>query len=317
MTFLEENRDKIFKKYSDEELLKDINNYVNGSGKLNKVLNHFFEELIFESCGRGSSISPMDVLKDDNKIIDIFKYIETKPKFYTSDDISNLKSYFRNAVSWVRKVANFCPKNARIIQNRYNYNHERINILDTSAGFGSRMSASILSGNNYCGIDPNKNLFGALKNYLSFLRKNSVIKNEIKCGLYCKGSEVFLPELTNVFDTSFTSPPYFNLERYCSDDYQSTKNYDNYELWVSNFVYPTIENTYKYLKVGGYAMINIKNINKKYPLFDDFYKAFESVNGFEFFEIFDMELSSKKNYGMSGNYQIPSKEPVMVFRKIK
>ena len=48
MNYLEKNRNLIFKKYSEEELFKDINSYVSGNGNLNKTLNHFFEELIFE-----------------------------------------------------------------------------------------------------------------------------------------------------------------------------------------------------------------------------------------------------------------------------
>ena len=141
MTFLEEHKNEIFKKYGTDELTKDILSYKNGDGRLQKTLNHFFEELIFESAGRGAKLSPMDVLKDDDKISEIFQYIKTKPNFYKGTDIQNLKSYFRNAVSWVRKVANFDPKQARIIQNRYNPKKNKINVLDTSAGFGSRMSA--------------------------------------------------------------------------------------------------------------------------------------------------------------------------------
>lgn len=317
MNYLEKNKNLIFKKYTDEELLKDINNYIYGNGKLNKVLNHFFEELIFESCGRGSKISPMDVLKDDKKIEEIFEYIKTKPNFYTGDDISNLKSYFRNAVSWVRKVANFCPKEAKKIQNRYNIENKKINILDTSAGFGSRMSAAILNRNNYCGIDPNKKLFIKLKEYLYFLKSHGVISENCQCGLYCKGSEEYIPELSNKFDISFTSPPYFNLELYSQDECESTKNYSNYSLWKEYFVVPTCLNTYNYLKIGGYAMINIKNLNKKYPLFDDFYNAFSKIDGLNFIETFDMKISSKKNYGMGIKCEIPISEPVMVFKKIK
>ena len=41
MSYLDEHRNEIFKKYTDEELLRDIHNYVNGGGKLNKVLNAF------------------------------------------------------------------------------------------------------------------------------------------------------------------------------------------------------------------------------------------------------------------------------------
>jgi hypothetical protein len=314
-TYLKQNRDLIFKKFNNDELLNDCLNYVSGTGKLNKILNHYFEELIFESCGRTSKISPMQVLHDDVKIEEIFKYIDTKPKFYTGSDVQNLKSYFRNAVSWVRKVANFCPKQARLIQNRYNPDGITINVLDTSAGFGSRMSSALLSGNNYCGIDPNKKLQVKLKELSDFYTDSGLCKN--KPYLICGGSEVLYKELVNRFDVSFTSPPYFNLEYYSDDDSESTKNYDNYSNWVSNYVIPTVQNTYEYLKVGGIAMINIKNINKKTPLFDDFYTAFSNIEGFDFVEVFDMKIQSKKNYGMATGGDISQVEPVMVFRKVK
>lgn len=42
MSYLTEHKNEIFKKYSTEELLKDIDSFQNGKGKLNKVLNHFF-----------------------------------------------------------------------------------------------------------------------------------------------------------------------------------------------------------------------------------------------------------------------------------
>ena len=34
MTYLEQHRDEIFKKYSEEELSKDVDNYVSGKGRL-------------------------------------------------------------------------------------------------------------------------------------------------------------------------------------------------------------------------------------------------------------------------------------------
>lgn len=47
MNYLKEHYDEIFKKYSNEELKKDVYNYINKKGRLNKVLNHFFKECIY------------------------------------------------------------------------------------------------------------------------------------------------------------------------------------------------------------------------------------------------------------------------------
>ena len=46
--YYEKHKNEIFKKYSNEELIKDIDNFKNGKGKLYKVLNHFFEENIYK-----------------------------------------------------------------------------------------------------------------------------------------------------------------------------------------------------------------------------------------------------------------------------
>lgn len=132
-----------------------------------------------------------------------------------------------------------------------------------------------------------------------------------------RNSEIHRSELDGLFDVAFTSPPYFNLEKYADDASASTSNYDNYSAWVDSFVIPTVRNIYSYLKVGGYAMINIKNLNKKETCFDDFFKTFKSIDGFEYVETFDMEIT-KKNYGMAaGNSDIKNSEPVMCFRKGK
>lgn len=319
MSYLTEHRNEIFKKYSTEELLKDIDSFQNGKGKLNKVLNHFFEECMFKCCGKKTKISPWDCLESDELMEEILHYINSKPKFFTGDEITNIKSCFRNSMSWVRKVANFPCRTARDIYTRYATKGQTLNCLDTSCGFGSRMSAVLLSGHNYCGFDPNEELMKQLKSYQKFLKENNVISNEQRCGLYCQGSEIHRPELDGLFDVAFTSPPYFNLEKYSNDNSESTKNYNNYSVWVKNFVYPTVQNIYHYLKIGGYAMINIKNINKKETCYDDFFKAFQSISGFEYVETFDMEII-KKQYGMQYNNQkgnIENKEPIMCFRKVK
>lgn len=324
MTYLEEHRNEIFKKYTDEQLLKDIDSYRNGGGRLSKVLNQWFEECIFECYGTRGHKSPMEALSNDEDVAYILQYVSEHPNFYTGNEITNVKSFFRNGGKLATKVANFSPKNARDIYFRYHdINGERINCLDTSASFGSRMSAVLLSGHNYCGFDPNPTLYKKLIEYKNWLYDNDVIEPTQRCGLYKQGSEIHRPELDNLFDVSFTSPPYFNIEVYANDGSASTQNYDNYELWLEEFAKPTIENTYKYLKLGGYAMINIKNLTrgKKEPLFDDWFRLFKTHGGFEFVEIFEMKHQGKKNYWMNANYDKEKyngfKEPIMSFRKVR
>jgi hypothetical protein len=120
MSYLELHKSEIFKKYSDEQLIKDIDSYRNGKGRLNKVLNQWFEECIFECKAPRGQKSPMEALANDDDMDFILKYISEHPKFYTGNEITNVKSFFRNAGRLAQKVANFCPKNARDIYFRYN-----------------------------------------------------------------------------------------------------------------------------------------------------------------------------------------------------
>lgn len=119
MNYLEKHKNEIFKKYSNEELLRDIDSFKNGKGKLTKVLNQFFEECMFECCGKKTKISPMQCLESDELMEKILAYIASKPKFFTGNEIQNVKSCFRNSMSWVRKVANFPVRTAKDIYERY------------------------------------------------------------------------------------------------------------------------------------------------------------------------------------------------------
>ena len=156
---LEELKDQ-FKKYTEQEL--DLENLDDKGKKYDKIINYFFQKDIYSSkSARGveNTLSPDECL-DNYKMLDkIFDYIDSKPNFYTGDDISNLKSFFRNGGKWVGKVANFSPNVARKIYEKY-CPKPNANILDYSCGFGSRMLGCLTSKYNFCyyGIDPNSKL---------------------------------------------------------------------------------------------------------------------------------------------------------------
>ena len=60
MNYLQEHYTEIFKKYTKEEIIKDIEKYKYEDGSLQKTLNQFFEETIFKCCGKkaGSGKAP-------------------------------------------------------------------------------------------------------------------------------------------------------------------------------------------------------------------------------------------------------------------
>jgi DNA methylase. len=62
------------------------------------------------------------------------------------------------------------------------------------------------------------------------------------------------------FDLIFTSPPYFDKEKYNQSELQSYKMYKEFDSWMQNFLFKTIELRTKNLKSGGYLVINISDI---------------------------------------------------------
>ena len=53
------------------------------------------------------------------------------------------------------------------------------------------------------------------------------------------------------FDTIFTSPPYFNVEKYSDEDTQSYIRYKDIDSWNKNFLHKTLGNIIPTLKKDG------------------------------------------------------------------
>lgn len=162
------------------------------------------------------------------------------------------------------------------------------NYYDYSCGWGDRLIGAMKSSINYYGTDPNYELIGKLREMDAFIRNLIPLAKQTK--LYCQGSEELIDELIDQIDFAFTSPPYFNLEDYKVGN-QSYKDGTTYDEWKSNYLEPTINNIYRYLKEDGYCGINIKNL-KKYNLLDDSIDLFEKA-GFRFLCFETLEIGSR------------------------
>ncbi len=52
-------------------------------------------------------------------------------------------------------------------------------------------------------------------------------------------------------DFAFSSPPYFNLEKYSDEETQCYVRFSKLNEWIQNYVEKTIQNLYCALKPGG------------------------------------------------------------------
>ena len=148
-------------------------------------------------------------------------------------------------------AAQYPPAVAKCIYNLF----EAKNVLDFSMGWGDRLAGFHASNaESYVGIDPNENTF---KNYS---RQNKLYETEKKTEfIQAPAEDVDLSD--SEFDMVFTSPPYFHVERYADDETQSWKRYGkDIDVWLGDFLYPTLEKCWNSLKDGGTMIINIADV---------------------------------------------------------
>ena len=123
-------------------------------------------------------------------------------------------------------------------------------------------------------------------------------------------------------DFIFSSPPYFALEIYKSEN-QSYKEGMTYEDWMNTWMKPTIENIHKYLKNDGTFAINIKDIwfeKNIYNLENDTVDLIESL-GFKLEHVHTLK-NIKRSFGSvhwekhTIGMNEKADEKIFVFKKI-
>ena len=108
-------------------------------------------------------------------------------------------------------------------------------------------------------------------------------------------------------DLCFTSPPYFDTEKYSDEETQSFKKYPTKDEWVNGFLQKTIENCYNGLKGNKYMLINIAN-TPKYKFIEEETVRISRELGFKQEQTIELTLSSI----MGAGYKY---EPIFVFKK--
>lgn len=292
------------------------------------ILSSWVDDLLYQAKRINNDMSPAEALQSDECLDKIIAYIKTKPKFYgveNSEDLNDthkmvnaIKTYFRNSQTSVvnaTKVANFSPIAARKIYEKYCPKFYAT-VLDYSCGWMARMLGCLSSPYEYkyIGIEPNSKLNARLHEFSDWICNSLHRENNTK--LYLEGSEVFHEELVNTVDISFSSPPYFNLEIYCNEESQSANENTTFKAWVEHYMIPTIQNIYKYTKVGGLHIVNLKNLAGKEPLLEYWMRAC-IASGFTLYSADYLVHQSrrqfdkgKKNVNFNGD-----KEPIIVFIK--
>ena len=228
--------------------------------------------------------------------------------FYTLDQVLTKvdEQSIRMATTLRKYVASqFKPSIAKAFYDYYKSN----NVLDFSAGWGDRLAGFYCgeTTKSFVGIDPNTTNHPNYKKQVEFYEKHrTIFEQEKKVDLICSPAEdVDFTKYENHFDTIFTSPPYFNVEKYSDEDTQSYIRYKDIDSWNKNFLHKTLEKLIPTLKKDGILAINIADVYN--PSKKNYYEICNPMNdflkskGLKYDGCIGMEMTKRFNSGGAGN----------------
>lgn len=269
-----------------EQLVADIKEFPNY-----KITNSEFDDIVakLDKLSSGMIIIGNTIYQNQTgiKLIDSFHphmWNVKCQKFKTAQEIfDNKKAYIRAIAKYIKvtmhsevftyqarltacqtssgaqAVSNFLPSVAKYIYDTYG---KRGKILDPCMGYGGRMLGAWCSHiKQYVGVDPcSPTIEGNRKLRAKLIERELLSKfNEIddrpQIAIYQLPFEEFTTD--EKFDLVFTSPPYFNTEKYSDEDTQSWKRYTSLDSWYEKFLKVLIEKSYNYLKDDGTMILNV------------------------------------------------------------
>lgn len=238
-----------FRKYYKSNIVdkKLITQYIDSETDfylVNMITEYFQENCRMECQRHDSNIKPIEHWKDPEKLYNIFLEIENV-------NIDNIYNWFYKNI----RTCTYFKSTLAYSVYKY-FNSKRI--LDISSGWGDRLVGAIgINADCYHGFDPNECVH---KGYQEIIK----ILNVDKTKFIIKKQGFENAKLTEMYDTVFTSPPYFILEKYSDDSEQSITKYNDLNDWNNNFLYKSLRNAWNHLISGGHLAINIEDIiNKK------------------------------------------------------
>jgi 16S rRNA G966 N2-methylase RsmD len=197
------------------------------------------------------------------------KFIQTMLTYYK--DVKN-KNGKKNQYIVYKEVYNICISAINIMRPLIcmeifvKYKSKRV--LNCCAGWGgSAVAAGALNLEAYYGVDINKDLKDPYDKLVSYLKTKSATYFDIQI---CDAVKFDYMNLS--YDTVFTSPPYYFIEKY-----QNSNKYDSKKEMEEKFYKPLFTKTYNGLQNGGYYIINIcREIYEKVlqKLLGDAYESF-------------------------------------------
>lgn len=314
-------------KYEDNPL-----GVIDKSHAFNPVSNYFQQENRMK-CGSNLVESPWAIWHDKDLLNKMNWHFWRLGALGNSDiNDSTFRSAFRIGTY---TATQFKPNVAKALYEK----HKAVNVLDTSCGWGDRLAGFYATPSTelYVGCDPNPDVFVQYEKqcieYETLLGATPVITKQTNY-FECKGTKTVkiwnLPsedvdwkQYKNTFDFYFTSPPYFETERYATTtnkvSNQSWSRYPTFDSWKNDFFFKVNRMIWDTIKDDGYMMLNIiePRIAKgtRLNLCDDMVDDILTYPNAHYLGKIGMRMQARPHAIVSASKNSVFVEPVWVFRK--
>ncbi len=205
-------------------------------------------------------------------------------------------------------ASQFRPSAAKAVYEHFNAKY----VLDFSSGWGDRLTGFLASDARYYqGVDPNANL---LEGYHGLANEF----NGPRTVLHTVGGAENQGYPNRCFDLVFTSPPYFNVERYTQEENQSFKRYKKIDQWLEGFLFPSLKSAWWGLDFGGHMAINISDVYSGHTInriCDPMNGFIATLNGAEYQGAIGYEMRKRPNSGALKGKTGTFAEPIWIWRK--
>lgn len=227
-----------------------VGNQIKSSSLGLRLANYFHPQMWHVRCTR--YLSPFETFSSDLKLsAAIRKALTIWPDRFGANAscLRRILKSFSNTVG----VSNFRPTVAAAIIQRYSPPGSRV--LDFAAGYGGRLLGAMVTGRSYYGVDASVTQVRGLNEMVNALRQAGLAGSAV---IRRGAAEKILPHLPRAScELVFSSPPYFNREKYGTEPEQSFLRYATLKEWREQFLRRIIDESARILVNDGFLVLNV------------------------------------------------------------
>jgi len=257
---------------------------ITGSNVGLRLANHFHPQMWSVRVSRYKT--PMECFEDDDTLRAALRRSYSVWPDRHGANASCLRRILKT-FSNCSAVSNFRPVASKAIIARYSQTGETV--VDFSAGYGGRLVGSLSLVRHYIGIEPCTQQIRGLRQCVRTIQRLGISPGSADILPGC--AEDVLPQLPpRTCRLVFSSPPYFDWERYSDQATQSCIRYANYSEWIDGFLVPVVEESRRVLVRGGFLAVNFPHGDSRVPLLTDL-KRIAVASGLKLCKEYRLRLS--------------------------